>query len=706
RYRINAKSLDKTLSIPAPEVYDVYNTVCRDLGIKKAPPLYMGRADVSPMVYGFFRSKIVLPSAEMSAQTVTYILRHELIHYKRRDLWLKLIAMLANAIHWFNPLVYIACGMLANETELSCDEKALGGTDLMQRLNYGNSMLEIVKLCRHSPKLTTGFSPKKRAVRERFENMINTTKKKKGYWIVAITLICALLCTSIIGCATKDTEPKDSDETGEPATQEYDAVGWIENIEGEEQYDWYLRVEDDIMTLGHTAEDGSTDLCYRYGDASKHDDVIDLKSILHMTEDNQYDYMLRGWISESYALIEYDTPIESVEDCENFRFVTIDLSDGSVTNEICYEVDDILSLHGLDREVLSVYESWGGNPPEYKIKDYVNRYEMSGEPPSNKMYISLTLENKDIRRAGIEVYFDMETGELSEPQKGHCNLEKYTSNDLVTDIADISKIEGIDENTVKAAKAFLSGDTTTLERLGGYEPGFLKDLKSIKFCDYRISKLINDKGLQLEAYVTETLAYNVDKGFHTFGITDSGVGHSCVGCLASEIENYYPAMAEKMAENWVIFSNSPVVPMGDAYTEESFYDVVRYIHFIYNANTVDEYRSYAEKCFGIKILTDIYTDEEAEEKKMELWNIYCDDKYAYDGIVVTDIVDAGENFITLQFYADGGSFIPAYQVKYEFIEENGEFYFKNSTVLNDTGREAYRAKPIHGEDIIYAEISE
>lgn len=695
RYRINAKRLDATLNIPAPELWSIYDTVCRELNIKKAPPLYMGRADVSPMVYGFFNPKVVLPSAEMSAQSAAYILRHELTHYKRGDLWFKLIAMFANALHWFNPLAYAACGMMANEAELSCDESALRKTDLMGRLGYGNSMLEIVKLCRHAPKLTTGFSPKKRAVKERFENMINTTKKKKGYWIVAITLICALLCTSIIGCTTKEVEPKDTDETGEPVTEEYEAAGWIENIEGEEQYDWYLRVDDGIMTLGHTAEDGSTDLCYRYGDASKHTDVIHLKPILHMTEDNQYNYMLRGWVSENYALIEYDDNIESIEDCKNIRYVTVDLRDGSVTNEICYEVDDILSIHGLEREVLSVYESWGGNPPEYSIKSDV--IEMSGDAPSNKMSIFIRLENRDIRRACIEVCFDMETGELTEPQKGHCNLEKYTSKDLVTNIADISKIEGIDENTVKAAEAFLSGDTASLEKLGGYEPGFLDDLKSIKFGDYRISKLINDKGLQLEAYVTESLAYNVDKGFHIFAIDNTGVSHSCVECLYPEIEYYDTIQTEKMTDNWVLFSNSAIVPMGEAYTDEYFTDVVRYLHFIYNVNTVDEYRNYAKKCFGIDILTESYTDKEAEDKRAELWDIYCDSSYSYQTYVPRFIVDAGEDFITLEFYADQGCLIPAYKVKYEFTKEDECLYFKSSTVLEDTGREAYGAKRIHEE---------
>ena len=161
-----------------------------------------------------------------------------------------------------------------------------------------------------------------------------------------------------------------------------------------------------------------------------------------------------------------------------------------------------------------------------------------------------------------------------------------------------------------------------------------------------------------------------------------------------------------MAENWVLFSNSTIVPMGEAYTDEYFTDVVRYLHFIYNTNTVDEYRNYAKKCFGIDILTESYTDKEAEDKTAELWDIYCDASYSNKNYVPCYTVDAGENFITLEFYADHGCLIPAYKVKYEFTKEDEYLYFKSSTVLEDTGREAWGSKPIHDEYIIDSEISD
>ncbi len=721
RYRKTAKGLDAALSIPAPEVWNIYDTVCRELGIKKAPLLYMGRADVSPMVYGFLNPKVVLPSVEMSAQSMTYVLRHELTHYKRGDLYFKLLAMLANALHWFNPLAYIACGAMSSEAELSCDESALSKTDLVGRLGYGNSMLEIVKLCRHSPKLTTGFSPKKRAVKERFENMINTTKKKKGYWIVAITLICALLCTSIIGCTTKETEPKDTDETGESVTEKYDAVGMCFDMEGDEQRDWTLTAKDGIVTLEHIWYDGSIRESYSYGDASKHDGVIDIDPAFEVAEENRYDYILQSWVASEYAIIQYDVPSKSIEECPNSYFVTVDLRDGSVTNKIRYEVDDILEIHGLDRDVLSVYESWGDRPPEYCINVDVLLYEPAEAVRTTQMMLTYSLTTTDQKKASFYVYFDMLTGELSEIEKGHCNLTKYTSNDVVTDVADISKIDGVDDDISKAAEAFLKGDITTLERLGEYDPGFLDDLKSIKFGDYRITRIINDRGLEIEGYVTESQTFNVNKGFHTFTVTKTvvavnpggkesirvGVNHNCVGCLYPEVENYYTEMPQ-MAEGWLTFSNTTLLPVGEAYNEDSdFRDVVRYLHYIYIANTLDEYRHYAKKCFGIDILDGQYSDKEAAEKEAELVDIYCTEpERVYIPTVSGCLVDGGENYLTYQFYADEGCLVPAYKVKYEFVRDGEEFFFKSSTLLDETGREACYAETIYGGYVINESESE
>jgi beta-lactamase regulating signal transducer with metallopeptidase domain len=79
------------------------------------------------MLIGFFRPALLLPSAEITSDGLVLILRHELIHLKRHDLWYKALVLLATVIHWFNPVVYIMAKAIAAQCEISCDEQVLQG---------------------------------------------------------------------------------------------------------------------------------------------------------------------------------------------------------------------------------------------------------------------------------------------------------------------------------------------------------------------------------------------------------------------------------------------------------------------------------------------------------------------------------------------------------------------------------------------------
>ena len=59
------------------------------------------------MIVGAIKPTLLLPELELTAEQLSLVFRHELIHYRRRDIWYKLLLMLANAIHWFNPMVWL-----------------------------------------------------------------------------------------------------------------------------------------------------------------------------------------------------------------------------------------------------------------------------------------------------------------------------------------------------------------------------------------------------------------------------------------------------------------------------------------------------------------------------------------------------------------------------------------------------------------------
>ncbi|WP_195986172.1 M56 family metallopeptidase [Clostridium sp. D33t1_170424_F3] len=114
------------------------------LGIKKAVELRVNPMLSSPVLIGFFRPCIVLPSVSLPEAEFQYTIQHELIHYKRRDMFYKWLVQLTICMHWFNPLVYWMGREIGRACELSCDEAVIGKLDRKQREAYGDMLLNAV----------------------------------------------------------------------------------------------------------------------------------------------------------------------------------------------------------------------------------------------------------------------------------------------------------------------------------------------------------------------------------------------------------------------------------------------------------------------------------------------------------------------------------------------------------------------------------
>ncbi len=100
----------------------------------------------SPLLFGFFHPCIVLPDADLSKTDFGYIIRHELIHYKRGDMFYKWLVQAALCLHWFNPLVYRMEREIRRACELACDEAVVGMLDQRQRRGYGDTLLHAMEM--------------------------------------------------------------------------------------------------------------------------------------------------------------------------------------------------------------------------------------------------------------------------------------------------------------------------------------------------------------------------------------------------------------------------------------------------------------------------------------------------------------------------------------------------------------------------------
>lgn len=95
------------------------------------------------MVVGLLRPRILLPERELSPEQWEGVLTHELVHWRRHDLWIKWLAVLARAVHWFNPAVWWLVRRLEQDCELSCDEQTVRRWDSPRRARYGELLLTL-----------------------------------------------------------------------------------------------------------------------------------------------------------------------------------------------------------------------------------------------------------------------------------------------------------------------------------------------------------------------------------------------------------------------------------------------------------------------------------------------------------------------------------------------------------------------------------
>lgn len=167
----------------------------RDLGVS-APEMIVCEAISTPAVTGLLRPRLLLPHERYDVQELRYILRHELCHLKRRDMLLKLVLLAANAMHWFNPVVYLMLRQADEDIELACDSAATDDLDRAERAAYSRTLLAAVQSSVRALPATTCFGGTVERLKRRITNVLGA-QKKRGLGVVALVL--ALTLTA--GCA-------------------------------------------------------------------------------------------------------------------------------------------------------------------------------------------------------------------------------------------------------------------------------------------------------------------------------------------------------------------------------------------------------------------------------------------------------------------------------------------------------------------------
>lgn len=181
----------------------------RDLGVS-APEMIVCEAISTPAVTGLLCPRLLLPHERYDVQELRYILRHELCHLKRRDMLLKLVLLAANAMHWFNPVVYLMLRQADEDIELACDSAATDGLELPERAAYSRTLLAAVQSSVRALPATTCFGGTVERLKRRITNVLGA-QKKRGLGVVALVLALTLTAGCAVGWGERAQTQKNDD---------------------------------------------------------------------------------------------------------------------------------------------------------------------------------------------------------------------------------------------------------------------------------------------------------------------------------------------------------------------------------------------------------------------------------------------------------------------------------------------------------------
>ena len=142
----------------------------------------------SPFVFGVVKPNIYLPM-HMDEGTAAHVIAHERAHLARRDHWWKVLGYLVLALHWFNPLVWVAYILFCRDIELACDERVVKGLDGAARADYSQALLSCAAPGRAVAACPLAFGEGN--IKTRVKSALHY--KKPAFWVAAAAVLAVVI---------------------------------------------------------------------------------------------------------------------------------------------------------------------------------------------------------------------------------------------------------------------------------------------------------------------------------------------------------------------------------------------------------------------------------------------------------------------------------------------------------------------------------
>ena len=164
-------------------------------GLRQSVRLLRSDAFGVPVAWGWGRPTIVLPpqSETWDAERADAVLLHEMAHLRRRDAWTQGIAQVALALHWPNPLAWMAYRRFIDAREEACDDAVLRiGTTATE---YASHLIAVARELAPSRLRLAAVAPmaSRGGLETRVRSILDGERPRRqlGRWALGATLLLA-----------------------------------------------------------------------------------------------------------------------------------------------------------------------------------------------------------------------------------------------------------------------------------------------------------------------------------------------------------------------------------------------------------------------------------------------------------------------------------------------------------------------------------
>jgi murein DD-endopeptidase MepM/ murein hydrolase activator NlpD len=175
----------------------------------------------APSLFGLVKPVVLLGEHinEMSDEHIRYLLLHELLHYKRRDMVLNALLIVLQSVYWFNPVVWFCLCKIREDMEQANDQATLGYVPSAEHIDYANALLSVLRRASLLSSPLLSAASRKKIMTRRIQMIKLNASLNRRKWLVStlcIILAASLGAVLLTGAKEKPVEPQQLGKPIEP----------------------------------------------------------------------------------------------------------------------------------------------------------------------------------------------------------------------------------------------------------------------------------------------------------------------------------------------------------------------------------------------------------------------------------------------------------------------------------------------------------